>query len=234
MTYEEIVADIRAGNSLKNICEIHSLNYYQLYGKIRGDFPELMSRKKSNIIRERSRKAQEIPLDEVEMIRLYTQEKWAARKIAAHMGVVQNVILKRLRDRGISKNNQAEYWTDERRENQAKLCHDGIIGIHNPNNTYRYTGIEKQFADWLDEHNVKYERQKQLKKGRHRYDFHISGTKLLVEIDGDYWHNTEVQKIKDKKFLDEAQELGYNVLRFSDIEIRDTKQQCFERIFEWI
>jgi very-short-patch-repair endonuclease len=234
MTYEEVVAEIRAGNSLKNVCESHSLNYYHLYGKIRKDFPGLMSRKKSALVRERCKKAQEIPLDIGEVIRLYTVEKLSAREIAEKMGVVQNVILKRLREHGIPKNHQGDYWTDERREHQAKLCHDGVIGVHNPANKYRFTGIEQQFVSWLEGRNIEYERQKQLKKGRHRYDFHILGTKLLVEIDGVYWHDTASQREKDKRFIDEAAELDYNVVRFSDIEIRDTKQRCFERILEWI
>lgn len=234
MTYEEVVNEIRTGNSLKNICEQHSLNYHRLYGKIRQDFPGLMSRRKSSLVKERCKKAQEIPLNNDEVVRLYAVEKLSARDIADRMGVVQNVILKRLRECGVPKNNQGDYWTDERREHQAKLCHDGVIGIHNPNNKYRFTGIEQQFAKWLEEHNIAYERQKQLKKGRHRYDFHILGTKLLVEIDGTYWHNSASQREKDNRFVDEAAEMDYNVIRFSDIEIRDTMQQCFERILEWI
>lgn len=234
MSYEEILKELEAGNSLKNICEVNDLKYHPLYKKIKKDFPHLLNRKKSNLVKNRYKKAQEIPLNVDEVVRLYTIEKISAREIANRMNVVQNVILKRLRDLGIPKNNQSEYWTDDRRKHQSKLCHDGVIGIHNPNNKYRYTGIEQRFAAWLDNNGISFERQKQLTKGHHRYDFYLNGTNILVEIDGAYWHNKKSQQIKDKKFIDEAEKLGYNVIRFSDTEINETKDICFERIYEWI
>lgn len=68
---------------------------------------------------------------------------------------------------------------------------------------------EKVAYDWLKEHNIEFEHQKRFKlNGKVRYvDFYVYSRKLIIEIDGEYWHpegNID-DVVKDKI----AQENGY-------------------------
>lgn len=235
MEYEQIITELESGESLNHLCKTHGLKYHPLYGKIKKERPELLSRQNKSARVVARHTTNRIQLDEQKIIRLYLEEKMPAAAIAKQFGVVQNVILKRLREAGVVLNNQGIYWTDERREHQRALCFDGVIGIHAQGpGSYRYTKIERTFAAWCDERNIEYTRQFQLMPKHHRYDFLINGTKLLVEIDGEYWHTREHQIVKDKIFVDEAVKMGYNVIRFTDREMKVTKLSCFERIYEWI
>jgi very-short-patch-repair endonuclease len=56
--------------------------------------------------------------------------------------------------------------------------------------------------------------------------------KILIELDGNFWHSTEKQKRLDEEFESLAFQCGYDILRFTDQEIKKTKGKCFERINE--
>ena len=62
------------------------------------------------------------------------------------------------------------------------------------------------------------------------FDIKIDG--LIVECDGNYWHNfpdgTEKDHRKDTDFKD----AGYNILRFWGSEIRENVEDCVNRIVE--
>lgn len=236
MNYDQIIAKLEEGDSLNYLCKTYDLKYGTLYKKIKKSHPDLLGHKnRSAQTIERMKQAQMFDLDVAEIIRLYTEEKKPAAEIAKQFGVVQNVILKRLHEAGVPMNNQGDYWTDERREHQRGLCFDGIIGVHSQGpGSYRFTKIERQFASWCDDRNIGYVRQFQLQPKHHRYDFRIENTNLLVEIDGEYWHTRPHQIVKDKIFIDEAANMGYDVLRFTDREMEATNLACFERIYEWI
>lgn len=68
----------------------------------------------------------------------------------------------------------------------------------------------------------------------HNYDFKIEGTNLLVEIDGEYWHNTPEQQEKDRIFELEANQNGLTLLRFSDTIMRQTKNKCFVKVLNYL
>lgn len=70
---------------------------------------------------------------------------------------------------------------------------------------------EKVAFDWLEKNNITFEHQKKI--GPYYPDFVIGN--LIIEIDGEYWHNQEKDKEKDCFF----QELGYNVTRIKAKEL---------------
>ena len=106
------------------------------------------------------------------------------------------------------------------------------------------TKPERLFALMLDMINIKYEKQKSVKK--YKCDFYIPEYNLIVEIDGDYWHANpkkykandiigpskktakkiwESDKTKTHDILNE----GYKVLRYW---ASDLKNITHEKIFE--
>ncbi len=234
--YDMVVKEIQDGESLRHVCEVNDLNYFAFYNKIKKENPGILKRNwSSEAKRKRYSEIHKIKLDEVAIIDMYKNKKMSAKKIAGEFGVVQNTILRILRENDVPKNNQSLYWTEEKRERQRQLCYDGIIGVHaQGDGAYRFTKPERQFASWCKEHNIQYERQYQIDKGMHRYDFKILGTNILVEIDGEYWHSSTEQKKKDREFEGQAAENGLTVLRFSDIVINNTKTKCFEELFKYV
>ena len=78
------------------------------------------------------------------------------------------------------------------------------------------TLIEKKLAAFLDEHKIKYEWNKYVKtKTTFRFpDFKIGN--LIIEADGLYWHKNKQKDIKRQR---ELEELGFEVLRFNDVDI---------------
>lgn len=234
--YSMVVSELKKGESLRQICKVNDLDYFAFYKKIKKDDPDILSRNwTSDVMRKRMSAGQKIVLDTDLIIDMYTKDLLSARKIAEHFNVVQNTILRILRDNNVPKNSQKLYWTDDKREAQRQLCYDGVIGIHaQGDGAYRFTKPERDFAQWCEDNNVPYTRQYQIEKGMHNYDFKIEGTNLIVEIDGVYWHSTPEQKLKDLQFEEEANKNGLTLLRFSDIIINQTKTQCFEEVLTYM
>jgi len=71
------------------------------------------------------------------------------------------------------------------------------------------TKPELAFEKILQERHIEY--QKQFKLCHKFYDFYLPHKNLLVEIQGDYWHNIEKVKIKDKFKKELAKKYGYSL-----------------------
>jgi very-short-patch-repair endonuclease len=115
-------------------------------------------------------------------------------------------------------------WTDEMRK--AKSEWRKQLHLNNPEshpnrrlagNKKKMTYPEKIAADWLDRNHISYEHNKRI--SRYYPDFTIGN--IIVEIDGEYWHNEEKDRIRDKKLND----LGYTVYRIKAKERIEEKLQ---------
>lgn len=116
-------------------------------------------------------------------------------------------------------------WTDEMRKAKSewkKQLHVDNPELH-PNrklagNKKKWTYPERVAGDWLDKHNIAYEKNKKI--GRYYPDFVIGS--IIVEIDGEYWHDAEKDCVRDKELGD----LGYTVHRIK------SKERIEERLQE--
>lgn len=165
----------------------------------------------------------------------YIDGKLNLYEIAEKYGVSPSGVLLYMRKLNIKTRNKSEASilmyekNPEIREKLRQLAFDGITGIHNKNFNRRETWIELAFEDFCLRNSIKYHKQYQIFNKGHRYDFLI-GTNILVELDGNFWHNTEKQKKLDENYNILAQDNGYAILRFTDQEIRKTKGKCFDRL----
>ena len=112
-------------------------------------------------------------------------------------------------------------WTQE--EKDAKSAWRKQYHLDNPEahpnrklagNRSKISYPEQVAYDWLSKNNVEFEHQK--KVGSYYPDFVIGN--MIVEIDGQYWHNEE----KDKKRDSFLQQNGYTVVRISTKEHIET------------
>lgn len=98
------------------------------------------------------------------------------------------------------------------------------------------TKLEIKFMDWCNDNDIEYIFQYIIEESdlRHRFDFHIIGTNIIVEMDGNYWHSSEYDKFKDKFFDKTAEKFGYNVIRISDIELKENKDVITEKLSGYV
>jgi very-short-patch-repair endonuclease len=115
--------------------------------------------------------------------------------------------------------------------------------IDNPS-PYSNTKPEKKFKKILKELNIDFQPQFELYYDETRYkiyDFLLIGKKILVEIDGDYWHgNPEKFEILDEqqkyvkindKFKNElAEKNGYEIYRFWESDLKKNKNEIIKII----
>jgi Protein of unknown function (DUF559) len=227
-----IAGELKSGESLRAICIRDHLNYMDFYKRIRRQFPDLINTKKTAAKRKRISESLLKDLPDEDIISMYRDEKKSSNDIAKIFKTTNNTILSRLKLHNIPLNDQSVYWTDDRKQHARNLANSGIIGVHRPgiSNSYSFTKPERDFAIWCNSFGIEYVRQYQIKSKGHRYDFYIPSKKLLVEIDGVYWHQTEEQKNKDSKHTKDAISAGYQIVRFTDVDIQKSKMECFESI----
>lgn len=167
--------------------------------------------------------------------KLYNEEKKDLYEIAKLFNVSPSGVLYRMRKceiktRDNSEANKLLYEKKpELREVHRKNANEGLTGIFRRANNYLYTWIERDFENFCIENSIPYQRLFQITKDTHRYDFLIYD-KLIVELDGVYWHNKPKQKMKDMLHEQYAKDNGFDVIRFTDVEIKRTKGKCFELV----
>jgi len=101
-----------------------------------------------------------------------------------------------------------------------------------PLNANRITWIEQAFIDWANEYSVSIKREYQLKENWHRYDFFVCDTKILVEMDGTYWHSFDDAKRRDATFDLYAKRCGYKVIRIKEENIPKNKNEYISYIHD--
>lgn len=105
-------------------------------------------------------------------------------------------------------------WTEERRRKKSewrKKLHEENPETH-PNrclasNRKKWTYPERVAGTYLDEQGVEFDYNP--KVGKYYPDFWIRGTNILIEIDGERWHDPDKDAIRDSTLLD----MGYIVHR---------------------
>jgi len=83
------------------------------------------------------------------------------------------------------------------------------------------SSLENVICDVLDELDIKYERQKHI----HPYfvDIYIPIKNLIVECDGEYWHNKPGRKELDKKRDNFLISLGYKIIHLPGKKIKKNR-----------
>lgn len=112
------------------------------------------------------------------------------------------------------------YWTDEKRKAQSEKKKKFYIEHPEKHPNRKLAGNRKQMTypeqvafDWLSEHNIIFEHQKEFcfENIKRFVDFYIPSKKLFIEIDGEFWHPEG--NIADKQKDEIALKNGYITIR---------------------
>lgn len=61
-------------------------------------------------------------------------------------------------------------------------------------------------------------------------DFYLPNHKIVIECDGDYWHNRQGVPERDREKTKRMQALGYKVFRFKGSEIKESSSNCIKKL----
>lgn len=92
----------------------------------------------------------------------------------------------------------------------------------------KHSSIEIKMENLLLEKNINFIKEKNI--CGFYVDFYLPEYRIIIECDGDYWHNYPFGTIKDKRENAILESEGYLVLRFWENEINQNITKCFEKI----
>jgi len=131
-----------------------------------------------------------------------------------------------------------DYCGKTYREKPAKIkmyerhfCSRRCLGCYTTSHRNNPSNIEKKLANYLIENKISFICQFKYQLGV--ADFFIKPN-LIIEVDGDYWHNLPKVKERDKRQTLFLEEEGYKVLHLWEKEINKNPDECIKRILEYI
>lgn len=212
---------LKFDGSLLSFCERFSHPYNKVYKHLKKTHPQAISRKHNGTYKLETRPRKIVASPE-EISKMFFEDGMGQKEIAETLGVTKGAICTFMKKHSIDVKSvsQTRYYTEERRKHRSKLGLMGITGVLRNGKKYHSTNIEIAFMKVCEEMGVVYKRQFPIEKHGHQYDFYIPAKNLLVEMDGVYWHSTEEQVKKDEEQMTRAKELGYNIVRITDNQIK--------------
>ena len=114
--------------------------------------------------------------------------------------------------------------------NEFRFCSRQCLGANMAINQPRISSIELVLKEQFDIAGLDYEQQFPI--DYYIPDFAFVKQKLVVECDGDYWHNLPKQKAKDRRKNGYYKLKGWRVIRFWEHEINKNPEKCLEKVLE--
>ena len=124
------------------------------------------------------------------------------------------------------KKDFANMTKEERRERVMPWI---LAGQANP------SSIEKLIWNELDKLNIEYKIQIPFAGGRFIVDIYIPAQRLIIECNGDYWHNYKIfleSKIRDEALEKYLNKKGYKIIWLWEHDIRKNPKQALQNKFK--
>lgn len=123
------------------------------------------------------------------------------------------------------KKSWKEQWNSLTKAQQLERISKWIEAGHKSFNSFSLnpTSIETKVKKQFDKYGIKYIQQKHINDGERNYylDFYIPSFKLVIECNGDYWHNKQDRKERDKRLETYVKSTGRNIVFIWEREIND-------------
>jgi very-short-patch-repair endonuclease len=113
-------------------------------------------------------------------------------------------------------------------KNGGKYC---SVTCRKRNRVFKETSIELKIKKELNSRDIKYFKNYYL-EDIVNVDFFLPKYNLVIQCDGDYWHNKLEVKERDERQDKVLIENGYKVYRFWEHEINESVEKCINRIKE--
>lgn len=115
---------------------------------------------------------------------------------------------------------------------EEKLSH--MLPIIRASQKANPSSIEKMIWKELNKLDIEYRIQVPLNNGKFIADIYVPTQRLIIECNGDYWHNLFERKERDRKLRKYARNNGYKLIELSESEIRKNPEKALKEAYEWI
>ena len=122
-------------------------------------------------------------------------------------------------------------WKRSIKRDNHHFCSRRCLGCYTILHQNNPSSIERKLAGYLVDHNISFICQFKYKLGV--ADFFIKPN-IVIEVDGDYWHNLPNAQERDKRQTLYLEKEGYTVLRLWEHELNKNPDICIEKIMELI
>lgn len=116
-------------------------------------------------------------------------------------------------------------WNSLTKAQQLERLSNWIEAGHSADKTFslKPSSIEIKLAKQLDEIGIRYIQQKHISNGIRNFylDFYIPSLRLVIECNGDYWHNLPDRRERDKELKEYVESTGRRIIFIWEHEIND-------------
>ena len=118
---------------------------------------------------------------------------------------------------------QKEVWSKLSYKDRINRTHNGCVAGFNAVLQNTVSSIELKVKSQLDNIGIRYIQQKSVTNGERNFylDFYIPSLKLVIECNGDYWHNLPERKQRDKELKEYVESTGRKIVFIWEHEIKD-------------
>lgn len=127
------------------------------------------------------------------------------------------------RRRGRPSNSKGILWTEKAKQQKSEWH------INHPNKKFTNTKIEQKIAAELTKRGIYYQQNIGLCNIAN-VDFYLPKHRIVIQADGDYWHNLPGRKESDTTQDKVLSINGFNVYRFWEHEINGSPEECINKI----
>ncbi len=189
-----------------------------------------------------------ILLDEYRLSALYKQG-YGCNQLAQVFHVHREVIKRRVKKLGLSRTAEQACTSPLFRKFMADIRKKVLLS--NPKELYRLkkllkrkdviaarldslckvpTSIERLIYEQLDQRGINFEKQIII-NGKFRVDVYLPKHRIIIECDGDYWHNLPRVKARDKSRNAYLKKCRYQVFHFWEHQIKQSPKKCLDAVF---
>lgn len=118
-------------------------------------------------------------------------------------------------------NGSRKWWDQRNKKQRSEFMHPIIKASQRANPS----SIEKIIWEVLDELNINYETQIPFANGKFIVDIYVPNKKLIIEVNGDYWHNLKERKRRDKMLKKFVNENDYKIIWLWESDIQKSSRQ---------
>lgn len=112
-------------------------------------------------------------------------------------------------------------WASMSSEEKKRRYINGLRKMQLRAQQTNVSSIEMKVKSQLDDIGIRYIHQQQVDGGKFILDFYIPSLKLVVECNGDYWHNLENRKRRDDELKKYVTSTGRSIIFIWEHEIND-------------
>lgn len=114
-------------------------------------------------------------------------------------------------------------WNSLSKEEQLERLKPWLDAGHKSfHNCFRPSSIELKVKEQLDKYFIRYVQQKPINHNHFVVDFYLPEYQLVIECNGDYWHNLPNRMERDKELEKYVKSKGKDILWLWEHEINDS------------